>query len=80
MKFFSKLCIQQAHAKAMLLVLSTITADHLNQSLAAVVAESENNRSNIFIFEESAHIFLSGSDVTILADQHVYIKSMIQEV
>lgn len=70
--------LKQSHTKATLLVISTITSDHHNLPLAAVISDSENNESYRFLFNESKHLFLD--NITLIADQHASIKGQIEDI
>lgn len=74
--------LKPLHVKATLLILSTITADHIALPLCAAIVDKESTKSYRFLFTKSSHLFddESKTHITIISDQHKAIKKAINTV
>lgn len=66
--------LKPLHVKAILLILSTITADHIALPLSAAIVDAECTESYRFLFEKSMHLFENNrGKITIIADEQLAI-------
>lgn len=74
--------LKPIRTKGVLLILSTVSPDHIALPLAGAIVDQENNRSYTYFFEKCQNFLsdIENLEISIISDQHQSILSVLSQI